>query len=215
MDPWGTMVPRLPLLKYKVFQENRLLTEGKQSRKAVLFHQTFTSHRVKGLSSPHQGSCPDGHPHSSLVLGLRTLQAFENKFTLRLLPSVLETNSGLPKGESARTSEDFYLTFSIHATSLSPVVDHHDPEARISRPDVILAAASVSPEVGAIQSLLSDHVSDGQAGVCQTPGLSWQSLTEPRFLESLLEIVVSLPAFLLLSFRGTPMKHGGCRGTSR
>lgn len=58
------------------------------------------------------------------MLGLRTLQAFENKFTFRLLPPVLKTNPGLPNGESARTSKDFYLTFLIHDTSLSSVVDH-------------------------------------------------------------------------------------------
>jgi len=96
------MAPRLPLLKLKAFQASRLLKEGKQREKTLLLHHTSTSHRVKGLSSPHPGSHPDGHPHSKLVLGC--LQTFEYEFTLGLLSPGLETNPGLPNGELGRIS---------------------------------------------------------------------------------------------------------------
>ena len=92
---WGTMAPRLPLLKCKVFQANRLLKEGKQRGKTTLLHHTSTSHRVKGLSSPHPGSYP-GHPHSNLMLGLGSLQAFECKFTLGLLFLASKPTLGFP-----------------------------------------------------------------------------------------------------------------------
>lgn len=73
----------------------------------------------------------------------------------------------------------------------------------------------VSPEADSVRPPRGDCASDSWAGVCQMPGLSWQPLAELTFLESLLEMLVSLPAFLLLSFRGTPVKHGGAQGHSQ
>lgn len=112
----------------------------------MFLQPTSTSHSVKGPSSPHLGSRPNGHPHSKLGLG--SLQALTVNSLLGSFFPGLETEAGLPNDESLRTRQDSYLTCLINATTLSSLVYHH--ESRRHRIDVVLAGVGMAPEAGAI-----------------------------------------------------------------